>query len=64
MGFDPAEPGLKRDLVFANGEGRDRSQALRGNRDLGINNGRVAAILPAIPAAGRYSVSSLTPCYS
>ena len=50
MGFDPADPGLKFDLVIANGEVLDPSQALRGKRDLGIKNGQVAAILPAIPA--------------
>jgi len=50
MGFDPADPGLKFDLVIANGEVLDPSQGLRGKRDLGIKNGQVAAILPAIPA--------------
>ena len=50
LGFDPADPGLKFDLVIANGEVLDPSQALRGKRDLGIKNGQVAAILPAIPA--------------
>jgi hypothetical protein len=50
LGFDPADPGLEFDLVIANGEVLDPSQALRGKRDLGIENGQVAAILPAIPA--------------
>ena len=49
-GFDPADPALKFDLVIANGEVLDPSQGLRGKRDLGIKNGQVAAILPAIPA--------------
>ena len=65
MGFDPADPGLKFDLVIANGEVLDPSQALRGKRDLGIKNGQVAAILPVIPAdrsVQRNVVASL--CYS
>ena len=65
MGSDPADPGLKLDLVIANGEVRDPRRALRAERDLGIKNGQVAAILPAIPAdrsVQRIVVASL--CYS
>lgn len=50
MGFDPADPALKLDLVLANGEVLDPSQGLRGKRDLGIKNGQVAVIAPSIPA--------------
>jgi len=65
MGFDPADPRLKFDLVIANGEVLDPSQALRGKRDLGIKNGQVAAILPAIPADRSVQPIVVDPlCYS
>jgi dihydroorotase len=50
IGFDPADPALKYDLVIANGEVLDPAQRLRGKRDLGIKNGQVAAVAPSIPA--------------
>src|SRR5262245_53589830 len=49
-GFDPADPGLKYELVIANGEVLDPSQGLRGKRDVGIRFGQIAAIAPSIPA--------------
>jgi dihydroorotase len=49
-GFDPADPGLKYELVIANGEVLDPSQRLRGKRDIGIKYGQVAAVAPSIPA--------------
>jgi dihydroorotase len=49
-GFDPADPGLKYELVIANGEVLDPSQKLRGKRDVGIRFGQIAAIAPSIPA--------------
>jgi len=50
MGFNPADPALKFDLVIANGDVLDPSQKLRGKRDLGIKNGQIAAVAPAIAA--------------
>jgi len=50
-GFDPKDPGLKYDLVIANGEVLDPSQRLRGKRDLGIKHGQIAAVEASIPAA-------------
>lgn len=48
IGFNPADPALKFDLVIANGDVVDPSQRLRGKRDIGIKNGQVAAIAPSI----------------
>ena len=50
IGFNPADPALKFDLVIANGDVLDPSQHLRGKRDLGIKNGQVAAIEASIAA--------------
>ena len=49
-GFDPADPGLKYELVVANGNVLDPSQRLRGKFDIGIKNGQVAAVAVGIPA--------------
>ena len=49
-GFDPADTGLKYELVVANGDVLDPSQKLRGKRDIGIRFGQIAAIAPSIPA--------------
>src|SRR4029453_8463013 len=49
-GFDPADTGLKYELVIANGDVLDPSQKLRGKRDIGIRYGQIAAIAPSIPA--------------
>jgi dihydroorotase len=48
-GFDPADPGLKFDLLITNGEVLDPSQQLRGRRDIGIKNGQIAAVAASIP---------------
>ena len=50
LGFNPADPALKLDLVVANGDVLDPSQRLRGTRDIGIKNGQIAVIAPAIAA--------------
>src|ERR1700675_3741276 len=50
IGFNPADPALKFDLVIANGDVLDPSQRLRGKRDIGIKNGQVAATAPGIAA--------------
>ena len=50
IGFNPADPALKFDLVIANGDVVDPSQRLRGKRDIGIKNGQVAALAPSIAA--------------
>jgi dihydroorotase len=50
VGFNPANPALKFDLVIANGDVVDPSQRLRGKRDIGIKNGQVAAIGASIAA--------------
>jgi len=50
LGFNPQDPGLKFDLVIAGGDVLDPSQRLRGRRDVGIKNGQIAALSPAIPA--------------
>src|SRR5215468_736380 len=50
VGFDPADPALKFDLVLAGGEVVDPSQSLRGRRDVGIKNGQIAALAPSIAA--------------
>ncbi len=49
-GFNPADPGLKFDLVIAGGEVLDPSQNLRGRRDVGVKHGQIAAVVPSIPA--------------
>jgi dihydroorotase len=49
-GFDPADPGLRFDLVVANSDVLDPSRKLRGKLDIGIKNGQIAALLPSIPA--------------
>jgi dihydroorotase len=49
-GFDPADPGLKYELVVANGDVLDPSQKLHGRRDIGIRFGQIAAVAPSIPA--------------
>jgi dihydroorotase len=48
VGFNPADPALKFDLVIANGDVLDPSQRLRGKRDIGIKNGQVAAVATSI----------------
>jgi dihydroorotase len=50
MGFDPADPSLKYELVIAGGEVLDPSQKLRARRDIGIKNGQIAAVAASIPA--------------
>jgi dihydroorotase len=50
MGFDPADPSLKYELVIAGGEVLDPSQKLRAKRDIGIKNGQIAAVAASIPA--------------
>jgi dihydroorotase len=50
IGFNPADPALKFDLVIAGGDVLDLSQKLRGKRDVGIKNGQIAAIAAGIPA--------------
>src|SRR5215470_19272602 len=50
LGFNPADPALKFDLVIANGDVLDPSQRLRGTRDIGIKNGQIAVIAPSIAA--------------
>jgi dihydroorotase len=50
IGFNPADPAVKFDLVIANGDVVDPSQRLRGKRDIGIKNGQVAAIAASIAA--------------
>ncbi len=50
VGFNPADPALKFDLVIANGDVLDPSQRLRGKRDIGIKNGQVAVIGASIAA--------------
>src|ERR1700675_1743620 len=50
MGFNPADPALKYDLVIAGGEGLDPSQGMRGRGDIGIKYGQIAAVVASIPA--------------
>lgn len=50
MGFNPADPSLKFDLVIAGGEVLDPGQKLRGRRDIGIKNSQIAAVASSIPA--------------
>src|SRR5262245_12572543 len=49
-GFNPSDPGLKYELVIANGDVLDPSQRLRGRMDVGIRYGQIAAVAPSIPA--------------
>jgi len=48
VGFNPADPALKFDLVIANGDVLDPSQRLRAKRDIGIKQGQIAAIATSI----------------
>ena len=48
-GFNPADPGLKYELLIANGDVLDPSQRLRGRMDVGIRYGQIAAVAPSIP---------------
>jgi dihydroorotase len=51
VGFNPADPALRFDLVIANADVLDPSQRLRGRRDIGITHGQIAAVVAgAIPA--------------
>src|SRR5437867_3555470 len=50
VGFNPADPALKFDLVIANGDVMDPSRRFRGKSDVGIKNGQVAAVAPSIAA--------------
>jgi len=50
IGFNPADPTLKFDLVIANGDVMDPSQRLRTKADVAVKNGQVAAITPGIAA--------------
>lgn len=50
IGFNPADPALKFELVIANGDVLDPSQRLRVRRDIGIKNGQVAMVAPSIAA--------------
>jgi dihydroorotase len=50
LGFNPADPALKFDLVIANADVLDPSQRLRGKRDVGIKNGQIAMLAPSIAA--------------
>ena len=50
LGFDPADPSLKFELVVAGGDVLDPSQNLRGRLDVGIKNGQIALVAPGIPA--------------
>ena len=50
VGFNPADPTLKFDILIANCDVLDPSQKLRGKRDVGIKNGQVAVIAASIPA--------------
>ena len=50
LGFDPADPALKYELVIANGDVLDPGAEARGKRDIGIRFGQIAAIAPSIPA--------------
>jgi len=49
LGFDPADPALKYDLVVANGDVLDPESRSRGKRDVGIRFGQIAAIAASIP---------------
>jgi dihydroorotase len=50
VGFNPADPALKFDLVIAGGTVLDPGQKLSGKMDVGIKNGQIAAIAPSIAA--------------
>jgi dihydroorotase len=48
VGFNPADPALRYDLVIAGGEVLDPSQRLRGRMDVGIKFGQIAGLAPSI----------------
>ena len=48
LGFNPADPALKFDLLIANADVLDPSQRLRGTQDVGIKNGQIAVLAPSI----------------
>ena len=50
LGFDPADPALKYELVVANGDVLDPVQRTRGKRDIGIRFGQIAAPLGQVVA--------------
>jgi dihydroorotase len=50
LGFNPADPALKYELVIANGDVLDPVQKTRSKRDVGIRFGQIAAVAPGIPA--------------
>ena len=50
VGFNPADPALKFDLVIAGGNVVDPSQKRSGKMDVGIKNGQIAALAPSIAA--------------
>jgi dihydroorotase len=50
LGFNPADPALKYELVVANGDVLDPAQKTRSKRDIGIRFGQIAAVAPSIPA--------------
>ncbi|HJR03658.1 MAG TPA: amidohydrolase/deacetylase family metallohydrolase [Methylomirabilota bacterium] len=49
LGFNPADPGLKYELVIANGDVVDPVQKARAKRDIGIRFGQIAAVAASIP---------------
>jgi len=49
LGFNPADPALKYELVVANGDVLDPVQKTRSKRDIGIRFGQIAAVAPSIP---------------
>jgi dihydroorotase len=49
LGFNPADPGLKYELVIANGDVVDPVQKTRAKRDIGIRFGQIAAVAASIP---------------
>ncbi|HKW92832.1 MAG TPA: amidohydrolase/deacetylase family metallohydrolase [Methylomirabilota bacterium] len=50
LGFNPADPALKYELVVANGDVLDPVQKTRSKRDIGIRFGQIAAVASSIPA--------------
>ena len=50
LGFNPADPALKYELVIANGDVVDPVQKTRAKRDIGIRFGQIAAVAASIPA--------------
>ena len=49
LGFNPNDPGLKYELVIANGDVLDPVQKTRARRDIGIRFGQIAAVAASIP---------------